>query len=153
MTIKRSGNDPSETRFHGEGPNKYYMQFNGAGIKVWRINCMSENKDPYSKLKKQLYLARIIFHIPNFIKLSLRLLKDRKVPFYLKLLVYGAIAYVLSPYDLIPDFLVPFLGFFEDIIIGILCLTGLVKLSPPEVVAGHVKAIDMENKQRYRFFR
>jgi uncharacterized membrane protein YkvA (DUF1232 family) len=114
---------------------------------------MSNNKDPYSKLKKQLYLARIIFHIPNFIKLSLRLLKDRRVPFYLKLMVYGAIAYIISPYDLIPDFLVPFLGFFEDIIIGILCLTGLVKLSPPEVVVGHVKAIDMENRQRYRFFR
>jgi len=114
---------------------------------------MSENKDPYGKLKKQLYLARIIFHIPNFIKLSLRLLKDRRVPFYLKLLVYGAIAYVLSPYDLIPDFLVPFFGFFEDIIIGILCLIGLVKGSPPEVVAGHVKAIDAENKQKYRFFR
>ena len=112
-----------------------------------------DNKDPYSKLKKQLYLARIIFHIPNFIKLSLRLLKDRGVPFYLKLLVYGAIAYVLSPYDLIPDFLVPFLGFFEDIIIGILCLIGLIKGSPPEVVEGHVKAIDAENKQRYRFFR
>ena len=112
-----------------------------------------ENKDPYGKLKKQMYLARIIFHIPNFIKLSLRLLKDRKVPFYLKLLVYGAIAYTLSPYDLIPDFLVPFFGFFEDIIIGILCLIGLVKGSPPEVVEGYVKAIDLENKQRYRFFR
>lgn len=114
---------------------------------------MTKNKDPYSKLKKQLYIARIMFHIPNFIKLSLRLLKDRKVPFYLKLLVYGAIAYVLSPYDLIPDFLVPFLGFLEDIIIAILCLIGLVELSPPEVVEGHVKAIDIENKQKYRFFR
>ena len=128
-------------------------RLHSAGIKVWRINCMSENKDPYGKLKKQMYLARIIFHIPNFIKLSLRLLKDRRVPFYLKLLVYGAIAYVLSPYDLIPDFLVPFLGFFEDIVIGIFCLIGLVKLSPPEVVEGHVKAIDAENKQKYRFFR
>jgi len=100
-----------------------------------------------------MYLARIIFHIPNFVKLSLRLLKDRRVPFYLKLIVYGAIVYVVSPYDLIPDFLVPFLGFFEDIIIGILCLIGLVKLSPPEVVEGHVNAIEVENKQRYRFFR
>ncbi len=114
---------------------------------------MAENKDPYGKFKRQLYFARIIFHIPNFIKLSLRLLKDKKVPFYLKLFVYGAIVYVLSPYDLIPDFLVPFLGFFEDIIIGILCLIGLVKGSPPEVVAEHVKAIDTENKQKYRFFR
>ena len=114
---------------------------------------MTENKDPYSKLKKKLNLARIIFHIPNFIKLSLRLLKDKKVPFHLKLLVYGAIAYTLSPYDLLPDFLIPFFGFFEDIVIGILCLIGLVKGSPPEVVEGHVKAINIENKQKYRFFR
>ena len=114
---------------------------------------MADKKDPYNKLKKQLYFARIIYHIPNFIKLCLRLLKDKRVPFYLKLLVYGAIAYVLSPYDLIPDFLVPFLGFFEDIIIGISCLIGLVKGSPPEVVAEHVKAIDMENKLKNRFFR
>jgi len=106
---------------------------------------MPEKKDPYGKLKKQMYLARIMFHVPNFIKLSLRLLKDKRVSFYLKLMVYGAIAYVLSPYDLIPDFLVLF--------IGILCLTGLVKLSPPEVVAEHVKTIDAENKRKYRFFR
>lgn len=114
---------------------------------------MPDKKDPYSRLKKQLYFARIIYHIPNFIKLCLRLLKDKRVPFYLKLLVYGAIAYILSPYDLIPDFLVPFLGFLEDIIIAILCLIGLVELSPPEVVEGYVKAIDIENKQKYRFFR
>jgi len=114
---------------------------------------MSKDKDPDSQSKKQLYFARIIYHIPNFLKLSLRLLRDKRVPFYLKLLVYGAVVYILSPYDLLPDFLVPFLGYFEDIIILIFCLIGLVKLSPLEVVEGHVKAIDMENKQRYRFFR
>ena len=114
---------------------------------------MSENKDPYEKLKKQLHLARIIYHIPNFMKLSFKLLKDKRVPFYLKLLVYGAIAYIVSPFDLLPDFLIPFIGFFEDIIIAILCLIGLVKLSPPEVVEEHVKTINIENKQRYRFFR
>jgi len=114
---------------------------------------MSENKDPYEKLKKQLHLARIIYHIPNFMKLSFKLLKDKRVPFYLKLLVYGAIAYIVSPFDLLPDFLIPFIGFFEDIIIAIFCLIGLVKLSPPEVVEEHVKIINIENKQRYRFFR
>ena len=114
---------------------------------------MANKDDPYRKLKKQLYIARIIYHIPNFIKLSFRLLKDKRVPFYLKLLVYGAIAYILSPFDLLPDFLIPFLGFFEDIIIAVLCLIGLVKLSPPAVVEEHVKTINIENKQRYRFFR
>ena len=114
---------------------------------------MPEKKGKNNKVKKQLNLAKIIFHIPNFIKLSTRLMKDKRVPLYLKVLVYGAILYVISPYDIIPDFLVPFLGYFEDIVIGILCLTSLVKLSPQEVVREHVKAVDIENKQKYRFFR
>ncbi len=114
---------------------------------------MVKEKDPNRRLKRQQDFARIIFHIPNFIKLSLRLLKDKRVPFYAKLLVYGAIVYILSPFDLIPDFLLPFLGFLEDIIIAVLCFMALVRLSPPEVVEEHVKAIDIENKQRYRFFR
>jgi len=123
-------------------------------IKMYRgINKMPEKKGKNNKVKKQLNLAKIIFHIPNFIKLSTRLMKDKRVPLYLKVLVYGAILYVISPYDIIPDFLVPFLGYFEDIVIGILCLTSLVKLSPQEVVREHVKAVDIENKQKYRFFR
>lgn len=114
---------------------------------------MPDSKDPYNKLKKQFALAKIIYHIPNFIKLATRLMKDKRVPFYLKIFVFGAILYILSPYDIIPDFLIPFLGFAEDIIIGALCLTGLVKLSPEKVVEEHVKAIDIENKNKFRFFR
>lgn len=110
------------------------------------------NHNEYDNLKKRLYLARILFHIPNFIKLSLRLLKDKRVSLYLKLLVYAAILYVLSPFDLLPDFLVPFLGFFEDLVIAVLCLIVLVKFSPPEVVEEHVQAIDAENRKRFRFF-
>jgi len=86
-------------------------------------------------------------------KLSHRLMRDKRVPFYLKAIVFAAFLYVLSPYDIIPDFLIPFLGMIEDVVIGILCLTGLVKLSPDAVVKEHVKAIDIENKNRFRFFR
>ena len=114
---------------------------------------MTDKKNPNDKIKKQFNLARIIFHIPNFIKLCTRLMKDKRVPLYLKIIVYGAILYVVSPFDIIPDFLIPFLGYFEDIVIGILCLNGLVRLSPPEVVKEHVKLVDIENKQKFRFYR
>jgi len=114
---------------------------------------MPNNKNTHSKIKKQFNLARLIYHIPNFIKLSTRLMKDKRVPFYLKIFVYGAILYVLSPYDIIPDFLIPILGLAEDFVIGALCLTGLVKFSPDEVVEEHVKAIDIESKNKFRFFR
>ncbi len=111
-----------------------------------------ESQNDYNSLKRKLYIARILFHIPNFIKLSLRLIRDKRVSFYLKLLVYAAILYVISPFDLLPDFLLPFLGFFEDLLILIFCLIGLVKFSPPEVVKEHVQAIDIENKNRFKFF-
>lgn len=111
-----------------------------------------DNQNDYKNLKRKLYIARILFHIPNFIKLSLRLIKDKRVSFYLKLLVYAAILYIISPFDLLPDFLLPFLGFFEDLIILIFCLIGLVKFSPPEVIREHVQAIDIENKNRFKFF-
>jgi len=110
------------------------------------------NNYKYDDFKKRLFIARVLFHIPNFIKLSLRLLKDKRVSFYLKLLVYAAILYVLSPFDLLPDFLLPFLGYLEDLVIAVLCLIGLVKFSPPEVVEEHVRAIDIENRNRFKFF-
>ena len=41
--------------------------------------------------------------IPNFLKLLYRLFKDSRVPTAEKALLVGAIAYVISPLDLIPD--------------------------------------------------
>lgn len=109
---------------------------------------MNQNEEA-KKLKKKYFWLRLLMNIPNFIKLVFRLLKDKKVPLYLKMIVYGAFAYVLSPFDLLPDYLIPFLGLAEDAVIFIICLFLLVNLSPPEVVGNHVKAIDTEMKQRF----
>ena len=112
----------------------------------------NNKKDEYKKLKRKYFWLRLVMHIPNFIKLTLRLLRDRQVPLYLKIIGYGAFAYVLSPYDLLPAFLIPFFGIIEDIVIFIICMTLLVNLSPPKIVAKHVKAIDKEMKQRFNQF-
>jgi len=44
------------------------------------------------------------------------LLKDQQTPRLSKILIGGAIAYALSPIDLIPDF-IPLLGYVDDLII------------------------------------
>jgi len=44
------------------------------------------------------------------------LLKDQKTPRLSKILIGAAIAYALSPIDLIPDF-IPVLGYVDDLII------------------------------------
>jgi uncharacterized membrane protein YkvA (DUF1232 family) len=117
---------------------------------------MTDNyNDEYKKLKRKYFWLRVLMHIPNFFKLAFRLARDKQVPLYLKIIFYAAVVYVLSPFDLLPAFLVPFLGWIEDIIIFIICIYLLINLSPPEVVEKHVKAIDTEMKQRFRqyFYR
>ena len=53
--------------------------------------------------------------------LLIRFFSRRNIPFRSKFLVVAAILYIVLPFDLIPDFL-PFVGWLEDIIIGLLTL-------------------------------
>jgi uncharacterized membrane protein YkvA (DUF1232 family) len=91
-------------------------------------------------------LLNAIRHLPNFLSLLWRLFRDSRVPISPKLLLIGAILYVLSPYDLLPDFLIPVLGFAEDILILMLVLKYFVRVSPAEVVWEHVKRIEDEQR-------
>lgn len=86
-------------------------------------------------------LLSLLFHLPNFIRLFIRLLRDPRVPYHLKLFVYAAILYWFFPLDVIRDF--PFLGigYLDDVVLLFLALRALVRGSPPEVVREHVEAI------------
>jgi uncharacterized membrane protein YkvA (DUF1232 family) len=79
-----------------------------------------------------------IFHLPNMVRLCFRLLSDNRVPFHLKLLCYGAIFYVLFPFDLIPDLRSYYLGGIDDIMLLYLAFNKLMKDSPPEVIEEHI---------------
>ena len=61
-------------------------------------------------------------------------LKHKKTPFLAKILAFIAVAYALSPIDLIPDF-IPVIGLLDDIIIvpGLIVL--IVKFIPADVFA------------------
>ena len=87
------------------------------------------------------------FHLPNLVRLSSRLLNDRRVPFHLKLLCYGAILYLLWPFDLIRDFMPYFLpGRIDDLVILFLAFRKLIKDSPQEVVEEHVRIISEKRR-------
>lgn len=59
-------------------------------------------------------------------------LKDGQTPFLAKLLAALAVAYALSPIDLIPDF-IPVIGYLDDLILLPALIACAVKLIPPEV--------------------
>ena len=66
-----------------------------------------------------------ISQLPNFLRLLYGLITDNRVQAIDKLVVAGAIAYILLPVDVIPDF-IPFLGEVDDVFLLVLALQRLI---------------------------
>ncbi len=77
-----------------------------------------------------------IRQLPNYVRLLGGLLMDRRVSMVDKLIVGGAIAYIVMPIDLIPDF-IPFLGEVDDVFILVLALQRLVANAGRSVLLAH----------------
>ena len=74
--------------------------------------------------------------LPNFLRLLGGLLTDMRVATTDKLLVAGAVAYILLPMDFVPDF-IPFLGEVDDIFLLVLALQRLIANAGRAVVTDH----------------
>lgn len=75
------------------------------------------------------------------LKLILRLIADRRVNFFLKLLPVAALAYVISPVDLAPGIALPVIGALDDAAILWLSSYLFVEFCPPKVVQEHLKEL------------
>ena len=62
--------------------------------------------------------------------------KDPRTPWYAKLLALFVVAYLLSPIDLIPDF-IPILGYLDDLVLVPAWLALVVALIPTEIMNEH----------------
>lgn len=74
--------------------------------------------------------------LPSYVRLFVGLISDKRIAIIDKLLVAGAVAYILSPLDLIPDF-VPFLGQVDDIYLLMLAVQRLLSNAGKKVLADH----------------
>jgi uncharacterized membrane protein YkvA (DUF1232 family) len=74
--------------------------------------------------------------LPNFLRLLGGLLTDLRVSTTDKLLVAGAVAYILLPLDFIPDF-IPFLGEVDDVFILVLALQRLIANAGRAILLDH----------------
>lgn len=99
-------------------------------------------------------LLRLLYHLPNFVRLTRRLWNDPRVPlarkalplFFAAIAAIAGLAYVVRPVDFILDYL-PVIGRLDDVAILAFLLIApgvwlFIKLAPPDVVRDHVKAID-----------
>jgi uncharacterized membrane protein YkvA (DUF1232 family) len=91
-------------------------------------------------------ILRILAHLPDFARLYWRLFRDRRVSILAKALLVSALAYLVWPADLVPDF-VPFVGEVDDLAVVLSGLWLFVRLCPPEVVRERVREIAEEGRR------
>lgn len=92
---------------------------------------MRKNTSIDEKWKDFILLAPDMFHL--LVKLSL----DSRVPGYKKIKLTGAIAYFISPLDLLPELFLGPLGYADDISIAAYVLNDLVNEVDPQVIREH----------------
>ena len=81
-------------------------------------------------------MRNLLMFLPNLVKLFGKLLTDKRVPSTEKILVLGAIAYVIMPLDFIPD-VIPFAGQIDDIYLVALTLLRLISRTDESVISEH----------------
>jgi uncharacterized membrane protein YkvA (DUF1232 family) len=81
-------------------------------------------------------LIETIKQIPSYLRLMGGLLTDPRVPALDKVLLGVAVAYVVMPIDLIPDF-IPFIGQVDDVFVLMLALRRLIGNAGTRVIRDH----------------
>lgn len=82
-------------------------------------------------------LLRTLF---SHLRLSVRLVREPRVPLLTKMLPFGGLLYVVSPLDLIPDVL-PVVGQLDDLSLIAMVLGTFLRLCPAAAIAFHRAAI------------
>ena len=79
-----------------------------------------------------------LFRLISSIRLVWKLLTDSRVPFWIRIALPLALIYVISPIDILPDF-IPIMGRVDDMIAIVAGIMILLKLAPKKVVNQHKK--------------
>ena len=79
-------------------------------------------------------LRKIAASVRTELKVYRLILVDKRTPWLARALLGAAVAYALSPIDIIPDF-IPVIGHVDDLIIVPLLVIAALKLIPKRVIA------------------
>ena len=81
-------------------------------------------------------LRELALFLPHFLVLLRRLAGDSRVPRRSKMILAGTVLYLVSPIDIVPDF-VPGLGQLDDIVVVLLALHSILNRVDESVVVEH----------------
>ena len=83
-------------------------------------------------------LARLVWKLPTYARLVWGIMRDPRTPIGLKAILAAAVAYVVSPLDLVPD-AIPILGQADDLTVVLLVLDLFIQNAPDEVRRDHME--------------
>jgi uncharacterized membrane protein YkvA (DUF1232 family) len=86
---------------------------------------------------RYLRTAKLMLQLPTYARLVWGLARDSRTPLGLKLLLGGALTYVVTPVDLIPD-VIPILGHADDLTVLLLVLDLFISNAPTAVREEHM---------------
>lgn len=87
-----------------------------------------------SKMGRQNKWIEFLLFAPDLFHVLVRLTVDSRVPAAEKAKLVAAIAYFVSPLDLMPEGLLGPAGYADDVVIAALVLNGIINRTSPEVV-------------------
>jgi uncharacterized membrane protein YkvA (DUF1232 family) len=95
-----------------------------------------------------LRILKFIYHLPSFVKLFWRLLKDPRIPAYKKILPVIAgilcLLYIVFPFDALPD-PYPVIGYLDDVTVILFLMVPSVWLfirsCPKDIVKEHAQQV------------
>ena len=99
------------------------------------LNDPSKNLSVLTNLFKQLRLVWLLF-------------RDGQVPFLTKLVLPLSLLYLVSPIDILPDFIVG-LGQLDDLGVLLLAMSLFVRLCPPRLVDHYRNQLEYGDQERY----
>jgi uncharacterized membrane protein YkvA (DUF1232 family) len=74
--------------------------------------------------------------LPDVVRLARRLATDHSLPGALRVRLWLLLAYLLSPIDLVPDF-IPVLGYADDVVVVVWALRSVVRRAGAESLIRH----------------
>jgi uncharacterized membrane protein YkvA (DUF1232 family) len=87
-------------------------------------------------VKGRIDLVEALRMLPDLLRLLKRLAADPALPRGVRIRLWLMLAYLISPIDLIPDF-IPVIGYADDAIIVAIALRSVVRHSGPDAIRRH----------------
>lgn len=92
--------------------------------------------------------VQALMRLPTLLRLGYALIRDARVPMWMRAGVLGLLALIFSPLDIVGD--IPIVGQFWDFTLAVVVLDAFIAMAPAHVVNEHIKKLGLEGKFKLR---